>query len=295
MPPGTPSQPAGNATPTPPSPLKQIRTYQGDVADALARQNESLYSIQAKEHARGGSSAAPAVKSAWPLIVGSFLLLAFASIGGYLAYGEYARKTTPPPPAVPPSRLLSAESAQEIDIAGLGRDELIAAIAGAGEGAKAGELRHIILESGTSTVSAAAFFGALDARVPPNLERALDPAFMLGALGENRFLIFKLASFPNAFGGMLTWEETLASDLGPVLAAPASVKTIGSASVFKDVVYKNKDVRVLYAEGLGADGATTTAPALLYSFFESRALIITSRLETLQTLIDRLTQETLAR
>ena len=31
------------------SPLKQIRTFQGDVVDALKSQNESLYSIRQKE------------------------------------------------------------------------------------------------------------------------------------------------------------------------------------------------------------------------------------------------------
>ena len=40
------------------SPLKQIRTFQGDVAEALGKQHESLFSIQQSEQlkrASGGS------------------------------------------------------------------------------------------------------------------------------------------------------------------------------------------------------------------------------------------------
>jgi hypothetical protein len=260
-----------------------------------------LYSIQAKERARASAGGAPAAAArAWPLLAGSLLLLAFAGIGGYLAYGEYARKTTPPVPAVPESRLLAAESAREIDIAGLGRSELIAAISDAAADTKPGELRHIVLKKATSTVSAGAFFGALEARLPPSLERALDPTFMLGSLGGSRFILFTLASFPNAFGGMLAWEETLPSDAGPLFAAFDPVKSIAPASVFKDVVYKNKDARILYGEAAGATSTPSASsgqatPVLLYSFFDNRMLIITDRLETLETLIDRLTQEALAR
>lgn len=282
-------------TPPPQSPLKQIRTYQGDVATALAQQNESLYSIQAKEHAKNGPASLPLTKSALPLLAGSLLLIAFAAFAGYFAYGEFNRKTAPPPLSTPVSRFLPAESTTDLDIAPLARDTLIAAFAQASSGVKVGELRYINLTKGTSTATAAQFFATLEAQVPGSLERALEPIFMAGTLGNSQFLIFKLASFPNAFGGMLTWEQRLPSDIGPLFTNYEFVKSMSAPSVFKDVVHKNKDARVLYMEGVDVAGSTSTIPVLLYSFFDNRMLIITDRLETLQTLIDRLTQENLTR
>ncbi|MBX4206412.1 hypothetical protein KW784_01345, partial [Candidatus Parcubacteria bacterium] len=205
--------------PAPQAPLKQIRTFQGDVAEALSRQNESLYSIQAKEHMRGGGAASgeAAPRSALPLFAGSLLLIAVTAFGGYLAYGEFERKTAVPAPLAPESLFLSAESSREVDVSGLAREDLAQAVTDAASGTKEGELRHIVVNATTSP-----FLAALETEAPGSLVRALEPVFMLGtiglgdqSLGSSRFLIFKLASFPNAVGGMLAWEESLASDLGP--------------------------------------------------------------------------------
>jgi hypothetical protein len=308
-PPPTPAPPAANSS-RPPlaganAPLKQIRTFQGDVAEALARQNESLYSIQAKEHLKNGTPASGGgSRSALPLLAGSLLLLALAAFGAYFAYGEFERKTAPPVVAVPESRLLPAESTVEIDVANLGRDALFAAIAQATAGAKPGELRHLDLRQGTSTETAEQFFAALDTQAPGPLVRALDPVFMLGAiglpdqsLGSSRFLIFKLSSFPNAFGGMLAWEKAMPSDVEPLFADPSLLQAVGPTSVFQDVVYKNKDLRALYTDASSSVSTSSpqATPVLLYSFLNNTMLIITDRPETLQTLIDRLTQESLAR
>lgn len=292
------NSPAETTPQTPPlqTPLKQIRTYQGDVAAALTQQNESLYSIQAKERARSGGTSLPIAKSVLPLLAGTLLLLTFAAFAGYFAYGEFTKKTAPPPPSTPVGRFLPAESTNQLDLSPLARDTLIAAFLQASSDTKAGELRYINLTKGTSTASVTQFFATLETQAPGSLTRALEPVFMAGSLGESHFLIFKLASFPNAFGGMLAWEPTLASDIGPLFNNYERVKSMSTPSVFKDVVYKNKDARVLFMEGVDpVTGATSTTPALLYSFFDNRMLIMTDQLETLQTLIDRLTQEALTR
>lgn len=66
MPPEEKDSPPTPSAPEPqnraPSPLKQIRTFQGDVAEALDRQQESLFSIQQAERAKvisGGSVPTP--------------------------------------------------------------------------------------------------------------------------------------------------------------------------------------------------------------------------------------------
>jgi hypothetical protein len=208
--------------------------------------------------------------------LGGFLFIALGAFGGWFAYNEFLKKTAPPTLAVPESRFIVAETSEIIDAFNSITP------------ANPGEIKHFVLDT---TVSE--FLLTLDARAPGNLVRALEPVFMLGTLGEKRFIIFKLASFENAFAGMLGWEENLAQDLGPIFSTNSLVKNIAPQSVFRDIVSKNKDVRVLYAPI--EPSSTTTMPVLLYSFFDNRILIITENLDTLQTLIDRLTREMLSR
>ncbi len=118
--------------------------------------------------------------------------------------------------------------------------------------------------------------------------RSFEPYFMLGTLGESRFIIFRLASFENAFSGMLNWEKNLPADLGTLFSTAPLLSNITTESVFKDVIYRNKDVRLLSVPT--GPNSTSTTPVLMYSFFDNKKLIITDNIETLQILIDRLTQ-----
>jgi len=272
------------------------------VAQALSSQNESLFSIQQGEHLKQGrgltvpsgtpEASAEGKEKFLLLLVGTLLLLGLAGVGGWYTYTEFIRKTTPPEVLAPTSRFIGAESTKEINTGPLARDTFFSALVDASAGMKPSELRHFVLKDGAnanaSSTSVAKFLTMLESSAPGSLVRAFEPIFMLGSLGESRFILLKLASFENAFGGMLNWEKTMSDDIGPLFATRDLVKSIGSESVFRDVISRNKDVRVLFA-------GTTTEPVLLYSFFDNQVLIITDRLETLQTLIDRLSREKLTR
>jgi len=130
----------------------------------------------------------------------------------------------------------------------------------------------------------------LETDAPGSLVRNLKPVFMFGSLGgENisSFMIIQLASFENAFAGMLDWESTLASDVGPIFPSAERLKNVTSLTAFQDITDKNKDARVLY----DPDGQEV----LLYSFLNNDILIITDSIETLHTIISRLTAESLVR
>lgn len=293
-----PNQPPVANAPTPsPSPLKQIRTYQGDVAKALARQNESLYSIQKAEKLRSVTEASDLANEEraqkrgefFLLLLGSFVLLALSGAGGYYSYRSYLEKTAAPPVIAPMSRFIASESSVPLDINGLERDSLFSTISAAALENNDADVRHIVVNASTTD-----FFALLNTRAPGSLVRAFEETFMLGALGESRFLIFKLASFENAFGGMLLWEKTMPSDIGGLFSTSEVLKNITPASVFKDTVSRNKDARALYAE-LALENGTTTEPVLIYSFFDRNYLIITENFDVLQTLIERLTREKLSR
>lgn len=288
------------------TPLKQIRTFQGDVAEALQRQQESLVSIQQREHLKnpgqsdiyGPSQNSGKRKQFFFLFLGSTALFALGAVGIWYSYNEFIRKTTAPAIATPANRFLSVGDEITLDLKTLSRATLIDTFASATEDIQPGELRHITLRQekvdGEHTfVLTSELLEILESRAPGNLVRAFDPLFMLGTLGGNQatdrisnFLIIKLSSFENAFAGMLLWEKNMGEDIGPLFATATLLKNIPFDSTFTDVTDKNKDIRMLMLEN---------QPVLLYSFFGNNMLIITDSLETLRTLIDRLTREKLSR
>ncbi len=287
----TPQEPPQAKPLSPPTPLSQIRTFQGDVARALSEQNESLYSIQHKEAARrDGASDTPEVapsSSKGFYFLAGLLLFLIAGAGAWYTYNAYIKKTAPPVISMPQSRFISAESSSAFDISSLSREEIFQAITDTSDGTQSNELIHIVVRNSTSTeATITQFLDRLESSAPGSLVRAFQPTFMLGSLGQSRFIILKLASYENAFGGMLNWELNLPFDLAGLFVESEALKSIGPDNVFKDIVSRNKDVRALLP------GEET---GLVYSFLGQDFLIITDKLDTLSTLIDRLTRETLTR
>lgn len=292
------------------SKLKQIRTFQGDVAEALGRQKESLVSIQQTEQLKRrlepGSSidleVSKSRKDFFLLFLGGFFLILLGLLGAWFGYQEYIRKATPPVVSVPEGRFISAEKSLDINIDNKTTIDqfnfIISEYDANTEPVVLDGVKYFVLRNAADATSplitTQEFIGMIGAQAPGSLVRALDKTFMFGSLGGSRFLIFKLSSFENAFPGMLAWETTMAQDLSDIIANADKVKAAGSASVlFRDMVVRNKDVRAL--ELPSATSTVQASPILLYSFLDNEFLIITNRLETLQNLIERLTREKLSR
>ena len=280
------------------TPLKQIRTFQGDVAEALQKQRESLVSIQRAEQLKKGSGGSIATspettekrKQFFYLLLGSFFFLVLGVVGAWYAYNEFVRKTAAPTIAVPANRFISANTETHLNLTDPSRETLISALSGAISGVARGELRHVILKkvvgNENQLISTSEFLNILESQAPGNLIRAFDPLFMSGAFGESAFLIIKLVSFENAFAGMLMWEKSLSQDIGPLFATAEFSRDVPPETIFTDITDRNKDIRIL---------ALADQSILLYSFLDNNILIITDSMETLRTLIDRLTQEKLSR
>lgn len=134
------------------------------------------------------------------------------------------------------------------------------------------------------------FFEKAKTSATPALIRAFHPKFMLGVhalSGKQPFLIFKTSFYENAFAGMLDWELTISEDLAPLfgsatLSATSKESTVPSVngSLFRDRLIDNKDTRVL----VDASGQIR----LIYSFIDSRTLIITTNRETFIEVASRL-------
>ncbi len=279
-------------------PLKQIRTFQGDVAEALQKQHESLVSIQRVEHLKkdatqssGGLTDVSKKRIEFTyLLLGSFLLFMLSATGVWYAYNEYVKKTTTPPIAAPENRFIYSEGELVLNISETSREDFIKTLSSALGGVAEGEVRHVVLKKGileeTELLPTSEFFSILKSRAPGQLVRAFDPLFMLGAYGKSTFLIIKLASFENAFAGILAWEKDLNRDIGPLLATKEISRNIESGTAFIDIIDRNKDARML---------SFYDQPTLIYSFLDNNTLIITDNLETLRVVVDRLTKEKLSR
>lgn len=290
------------------TPLKQIRTFQGDVAEALQKQRESLISIQQKEHLKGDltryTDSTPVEdahtkrrKEVFLLFMGSLVLLMLGAVGAWFTYREFVRKTSAPMMVAPANRLISTQTEVDLDFATTSRELFFKAFSSAKEDTPAEQFRHIVLRRGPSAesppVSVEEFLKVLGSHAPGSLVRAFNPLFMLGSFRESStsdrastFLIIKLVSFENAFAGMLLWEKNLSQDIGPLFATIELSREVVPESVFTDIVDRNKDIRML---SLGDQ------PILLYAFFERNFLVITDSIETLRVIGDHLTREQLSR
>lgn len=288
------------------SELKQIRTFQGDVADALGRQKESLVSIQQREAEKkralgeiAGASAATDESKRRDILylsLGSVFLIAVGLFGAWYGYKEFVRRSAPPVAVAPASRLITPNLERSLNVASSTREKFAADFAKETGGLKADELKHVVLRVGQGEsapiMETGKFFNLLESRAPGSLIRSFEKLFMVGGLGEEQFLIIKTSSFENAYPGMLSWEADMAEELIPVFANANTLpeKANEGGYVFKDTIIRNKDVRVLNA-GFG----TSTRPVLLYTFFDNSMVVITESPETLQILMDRLSREKLSR
>ena len=273
------------STPLETSPLKQIRTFQGDVADALQRQNESLVSIQQQEASRRSILATPLEtgvgKKKFFLLLGTILLLALGAISVWYTYFEYRKETAVPVLETPKNRFFSIDNEEKFSVASSSRLDFITTISSSQASVSGNETRHFVLN-----ITTAEFFKILDTRAPGSLMRAFDSNFMFGAFGKSTFLIVKLISFENAFAGMLAWEKDMAQDIGPLFTTASLLRDTVSPPVFIDITDRNKDIRLLE---VGEESV------LVYSFFDNNMLIITDNIETLRVLVERLTRAKLSR
>jgi len=275
------------------STLKQIRTFQGDIAEALKREQSSMVSIQRAESRKQAAQpihyVSPEEKARrrklFSLILGTLILVILGSTGAWYTYNEFVRRTSPSESDTPVNRFITVNEEETIKLETISRDSIIRALASVSIDAGIRELHQVNLQPIYFTVD---LLEALEVRAPGPLVRAFGPLFMLGVLGESRFIILGLESFESAFAGMLAWERDLAEDLGPLFSTRELLRSIPNAStpIFIDVTDRNKDIRELRVEG---------KTILLYSFFDNEKLVITDSLDTLRTVLDRLRREKLAR
>ena len=219
--------------------LKALRTFEGDVAEAMAKQRASLASIALAENRQKEGNESLSNKSSHfgkNLFYTVFsLFLVGAGLAG--AYYLYSMSPLAPVPTIPPEQtlnpsLITSDSQFLLHIDNMGSSQILTAIQR--EMTKTlppGSIIEIIpstIEDGQIVRLGSEAMARIMGIEPPNiLMRSLANPWMLGIHTDpgdrkNIFVIVTSEFFQNTFAGMLQWESVMADDLKHFLY-PSSV------------------------------------------------------------------------
>ncbi len=271
--------------------IKPLRTFKSDAEEAVRYQNISAAQIALAEQKKKESSTPiqyeTEKKSSFGIIAFLLILLLVGGAGGY--YWFFVLKQNPAsalPQALRVQTILPYTNANTIQI---DQDRnAIDTIAGAllaAEVEQRGIYALIPVPTGTTTSAAGINSILKDTNIPNMLDRSLGSDYMVGAYAgdtKDPFVILKNTYFQNAFAGMLEWEKDLRNDMISLIRMSRADETTTSLNndSFEDVVISNIDARVLR----NADGEAV----LSYAFADKDTIVITTKTETLKTLLDKL-------
>lgn len=308
--------------------IKNLRTYQGDVAEAIKNQNASVLTITLAEKKKKDKREAEEPKQKdpekgkkiWSVLIS--VLLIVLGVGTVVVF-YYLQKQAPipvvtTPGTAPEETIIGYNTKKGISIDTTTREKFISVINGErlGEEIQPNEVAYIFLnknvQAGIRALNTKELFAILDTKIPGATLRSFGDQFMFGFFRDERvepFLLIRIASYENAFDGMLKWEDTLKDDIGTLflpihvsgeISAQNSESTSTQAvnrvplldttqinKTFEDETIRNKDARVLK----NSNGDVL----MLYSFLDKETLLITSNENTLKEMINKLISQKLIR
>jgi hypothetical protein len=282
--------------------LQALRTYETDAYELIKRKKTSMVDIALAEEKkrRQRLEANKAVsqyrfsKNALAIIISSILIV--TALGSVLVVRYLtSQEKIEPTEQIFPAPLVFSEFQKEIELTGMDRDSIIRKLRQVLEESARplNSITHLYFTEAVGNsksdneprrvlVNSDKFLIRLRVSAPSSFLRALEPNFTFGIHmfdGNQPFLILKTRSFENAFAGMLSWENDLLYDLGPIFTPQRDVKQYA----FEDLVIKNRDARVVRDKpGIGRI-------IFLYTFFDKETIIITTTERTLEELILRMT------
>jgi hypothetical protein len=298
--------------------IKSLRTFQGDVAEALGKNNTTVTKMVIAENVRKANNEAPItpdtpalkvpeVVSNGPepvyhsgtknvvLTFASLLLVAGGIYGGIYFYSQSPLAGINTPQALQKggyTGLLSSNIQKKIVLGTLIDKRLEDVLAYEKTQAKLddGQISELYFIKGTESepflITSEEFLNLSTNKSPEAVRRSLLPRFMYGfhknSTSIEPYLVLKTEFFQNTFTGMLKWEPEILDDTKAWL----SDKPL-SAQNFTDRIFKNKDIREL------KDNAGNIL--LMYGFFDKETLVITTNEETFLEILDRFEKQTYVR
>ena len=297
---------------------KSIRTYEGDVANAMAGKKTSVMSMAIAESSRKTGADTLTNSYVEPKNYGrkiatlllSLLLVAAGLGGGYYLYLKSPLAQNDPPAVnnkIP--SIVAAEKQTIVSLQDLDGSQTIKKINNSylNENIPEETILELIFSqtvgSTTVRVGTSAFLDKFDFEIPDTMRRSLKESWMFGVHAtegsKNPFILLKNDFFQNTYAGMLKWENSMPEELADVLNYrsrslqddPVSTSSISQFfnlhGSFEDRTIMNRDVREFRNERGDL--------LMLYSFIDKDTLIITTSETTLKAVIEKIEKLTFIR
>ncbi len=268
--------------------IKNLRTYQGDVEEAIAKNHFTTSTILIAEQKRKAQNEISnpeiatnsSARNKFFILTGTlFLILGIATVG--VVFYLKSRNTAV---IVQNTKALMGFSEEKmISVSGLNREKIMDDIISEKQSANL-QVNSVLYINTVNTENEPEnlenVLSILAPNMPPSLSRSFDKKYMLGIYSfdsNEPFIILTTSDFANSYSGMLKWEKDMVLDLGKIFSIPQF--TGSSTPEFKDEAMKNKDLRVLKS----GDKKTV----LLYSFIDKNTLVITANGDILNAIIGK--------
>lgn len=277
-----------------------LHTYLSDMADVVRENKISVTKIalaeqKARERGDYYNRNVEKPKKKFIYVLSGIIILVLAVGISYFSIKKSNKISIPPKIVEESNSLISFDSKTTIDVTtATNKNDMVSFIK---PEIKSDEIpqtiKEIILiqknsEGSSEKINLSNLLSLLNVTAPGSLLRSFSDSYMLGTYAtksaydrSHLFLIIKVNDYNQAYAGMLEWEKTMLSDL--LNFFQINIGDTGSYLLekpFKDIVIKNKDVRILYSNA-GAD-------ILFYLFADKDTLIITDSKEAITEIIDRI-------
>lgn len=280
--------------------ITSVRTLQTDLAQAVERRKLSSASIAVKNQEAGqnlGFETAPKSSPIKTILVFILIIILIGAGGGAIWYTQKIKTEQAVPIAnldIP--KLIIAEHTEVINISSSTptnkiKTEIKNKLAGAESGITNFYFTIQITnlenpkELDTIFTNPTKFIELAGIRMPDGILRSVGDTFTIGVLNDNSvktsFIILQIKpdSTDRALAQMFDWEETITADLADLLLVYKTGTSTPNKS-FTDKRINNLDVRILYH--------LDQSPALLYTFFNNKYIIIATDDKALGNIIARL-------
>ncbi len=267
-------------------PIKSLRTYQGDVEEAVIKNKYSASSILVAEQNRKDKTLIDfdekkdqSARNKFIIMVGSILLV-LGSIT--IASMFYLRSQNEVIVQKQTKALISFTEEKPLLLASSPRDKFISDIIALNKSFSlpVNSVLYINTIGASNTpMTVESVLKLIAPQMSSSLVRSYDSEYMLGIYSfdtNEPFIILTTSDYASSFSGMLKWESTMPYDLDKLFSVIQ--KGVVDFS-FKDETLQNKDLRVLKNDN--------NKTVLLYSFIDKNTLVITANENILTAIIGK--------
>lgn len=268
-------------------PVKSLRTYQGDVEEAISKNNYSSADIFLAEQQKKSSLVGislirqnPELKRKLYLTFGIILLVLGIGIVTTVYYIRSSEKTIVEQRT---KALIGFSQEKVLSVTATTRERLINQLLDEKNSFSLPVNSILYINTANASGTPADIenvLALLSPKMPGSLSRSFSPKYMIGIFSfdtNEPFIILTTEDLALSFAGMLKWEKDMVSDVGKLFGI--IVNASSTPSTFLDQERRNEDLRVLKGE----DGKII----LLYSFIDNDTLLITKNENIFSAILSR--------